>query len=108
MYQASLYLKTNLRVCLFTTSKGIKIGPSCPELRGVSKVPLAMKHPVDKKYAGAEVQIEYTLIGLFHKQTSDKNKNTRRKSPFESSSITDILDNDVINTNPRVGNIEPD
>ena len=63
---------------------------------------------LDKKYAGAEVQIEYTLIGLFHKQTSDKNKNTRRKSPFESSSITDILDNDVINTNPRVGNIEPD
>ena len=37
MYQASLYLKTNLRVCLFTTSKGIKIGPPCQELRGVSK-----------------------------------------------------------------------
>ena len=44
-------------------------------------------------YAGAEVQIEYTLIGLFHIQTSDKHKNTRAKSPFESSSIpTDILE----------------
>ena len=31
---------------MFTTSKGIKIRASYPELRGVSKVPLAMKHPV--------------------------------------------------------------
>ena len=46
MYQALLYLKTNPPVCLFTHSKGIKIGPSYPELRGVSKFPLAMKHPV--------------------------------------------------------------
>ena len=36
-YQASLYLKTNLRVCLFITSKGMKIGPSYLEIRGVSK-----------------------------------------------------------------------
>ena len=46
MYQASLYLKTNLRVCLFTTPKGIKIGPSYPELRGGSKLPRTLKHPV--------------------------------------------------------------
>ena len=46
MYQALLYLKTNLPVCLFTHSKGIKFGPSCQEISGVSKVTLAMKHPV--------------------------------------------------------------
>ena len=46
MHQASLYLKTNLRVCLFTTSKGIKIGPPCQELRGVSKLYRTLKHPV--------------------------------------------------------------
>ena len=46
MYQALLYLKTNQPVCLFTHSKGIKIGPSCQELRGVSKSPLGLKHPV--------------------------------------------------------------
>ena len=45
-YQASLYLKTNLPVCLFTHSKGIKIGPPCEELRGVSKLPRTLKHPV--------------------------------------------------------------
>ena len=31
-------LKTNLPVCLFTHSKGIKIRPPCQELRGVSNV----------------------------------------------------------------------
>ena len=46
MYQALLYLKTNLPVCLFTHSKDIKIGQSCQELRGVSKSPLELKHPV--------------------------------------------------------------
>ena len=46
MYQALLYLKTNLPVCLFTHSKDIKIGQSCQELRGVSKSPLGLKHPV--------------------------------------------------------------
>ena len=46
MYQASLYLKTNQPVCVFTHSKGTKIGPSCQELRGVSKCPRTLKHPV--------------------------------------------------------------
>ena len=46
MYQALLYLKTNLPVCLFTHSKGIKIGPSYPELGWVSKLSLAMNNPV--------------------------------------------------------------
>ena len=46
MYQASLYLKTNQPVCLFTHSKGTKIGPSCQELRGLSKCPQTLKHPV--------------------------------------------------------------
>ena len=40
--------KINLTVCLFTHSKGIKIGPSCQELRGVSKLPLAMNNPVER------------------------------------------------------------
>ena len=46
MYQALLYLKTNQPVCLFTHLKGIKIGPSRQELRGVSKFPRTLKHPV--------------------------------------------------------------
>ena len=46
MYQASWYLKTNLPVCLFPHSNGIKIGPPCQELRGVSKLPRTLKHPV--------------------------------------------------------------
>ena len=45
-YKASLYLKTNLPVCLFTHSNGIKIGPSYQKLRGVSKSTRAVKHPV--------------------------------------------------------------
>ena len=48
MYQALLYLKTNLPVSLFTHSKGIKIGPSSQELKGVSKFPRTLKHPVDQ------------------------------------------------------------
>ena len=47
MYQALLYLKTNLPVCLFTHSKGIKIGPSYPELGWVSKLSLAMNNSVE-------------------------------------------------------------
>ena len=33
-------------MCLFTHSKGIKIGPSCQEIRGVSNIPQTLKHPV--------------------------------------------------------------
>ena len=58
MYQALLYLKTNQPVCLFTHSKGIKIGPSYPELRGVSKCPLAMNNPV--------VSLSYALHSPLH------------------------------------------
>ena len=47
MYQASLYLKTNLPVCLFTHSKGINIGLSCQELRGVWKLTLGLNNPVE-------------------------------------------------------------
>ena len=37
MYQAYLYLKPNLTMCLFTTSKGIKIGQPSQEESEVSK-----------------------------------------------------------------------
>ena len=63
MYQASLYLKTNLRVCLFTTSKGIKIGPPCQELRGVSKLSRTLKHPVEKPFCQA-LYIDFINVNI--------------------------------------------
>ena len=41
-----LYIKKNLRVSTFTTSKDIKIHQSGPELRGVSKCTRTFGHPV--------------------------------------------------------------
>ena len=55
MYQALLYLKINLTVCLFTHSKGIKIGPSYQEISGVSKFTLAMNNPVWRCWLNFEI-----------------------------------------------------
>ena len=44
--KALLYLEQNLPNCLFTPSKGIKIGQSSPEKSGVSKIKGTVNHPV--------------------------------------------------------------
>ena len=46
MYQYPLCLKPNLTMCLFTTSKGIKIGQPSQEKSGVSKLRGTVNHPV--------------------------------------------------------------
>ena len=81
MYQASWYLKTNLPVCLFPHSNGIKIGPPCQELRGVSKLPRTLKHPVEIRNVsdfirliGREKRGHWVLIAWSPDQT---NKNRR-------------------------------
>ena len=49
--QALLYTKSNLTVMTITTPKGFKIGPSTTEIRGVSKVTLAMNNPVHETFS---------------------------------------------------------
>ena len=63
MYQALLYLKTNLPVCLFTHSKGIKIGPSCQELKGVWKLTLGLNNPVGQDFFGGHSVNSLTVDG---------------------------------------------
>ena len=65
MYQASWYLKTNLPVCLFPHSNGIKIGPPCQELRGVSKLPRTLKHPVCRWYSSLVQHLERPTLYWF-------------------------------------------
>ena len=47
-WQALLYTKQNLTVVTITTPNGFRIRPYITEIRGVSKLPLAMNNPVDQ------------------------------------------------------------
>ena len=82
MYQASLYLKINLTVCLFTHSKGILIGPSCQELRGVSKCPLAMNNPAGQSFPRDSVYLLRVLLQLIILAIMPARPTTRLTQPF--------------------------
>ena len=96
MYQASWYLKTNLPVCLFPHSNGIKIGPPCEELRGVSKLPRTLKHPVhdDMRTVCALKSTDMNkkmLARLRELATSNRPKRARRRDSRNLSHFISCL-----------------
>ena len=59
-----LYIKKNLILSTFTTSKDIKIRQPGPELRGVSKYPRTFGHPVDLEFLKNWLRSQNTGLDL--------------------------------------------
>ena len=65
--QALLYTKQNLTVVTITTPNGFRIRPYITEIRGVSKLPLAMNNPVVFSFV-TELEISSYHLSYYSKE----------------------------------------